>query len=342
MNDLLLYSAVGVTFFYAFANGFHDGGNVIATVICSRSMHPMKALVLATVAEFIGPLILGTAVAHTVAGSVLDVKVLEYLKSETVYLTIVGALAGAILWNVVTWFLRLPSSSSHALIGGLIGAGLVSMGSSGVVFHKVLKGVVLPLLLSPLVGLFTGFTLFSVIKILFAGANRSAGKLFTILQEPTMFLLAASHGSNDAQKSMGVIALLLAAGTEQMSGKLSVPQWAVIGCAAFVALGLAVGGWRIVKTVGYGICRLEPVHSFASQLAASSVILVASLLGGPVSTVQVVSSSVMGVGASRRFSGVHWGAAVNIAYAWLLTVPISGALGACACRGLQAIIAWGQ
>jgi PiT family inorganic phosphate transporter len=158
------------------------------------------------------------------------------------------------------------------------------------------------------------------------------------MQKPTMIFLAASHGSNDAQKSMGVIALILAAGSGEMHGSLYLPEWAVVSCAAVLALGLASGGWRIVKSVGYGICRLEPVHSFASQLTAASVILVASLAGGPVSTAQVVGSSVMGVGASRRLSGVRWSAAANIAYAWLLTVPVSAGIGAGAFWILKRII----
>lgn len=211
-----------------------------------------------------------------------------------------------------------------------MGAGLLAMGPAAVDVEKVLRGVVLPLLVAPIIGIVVGFLIFSLIRGLFGRAHRGVGHFFTFLQKPTMFFLAAGHGSNDAQKSMGIIALVLAAGSGEMHGKLHVPEWAVLACAAALALGLAAGGWRIVKTVGFGICRMEPVHSFASQLAATSVVLVASLAGGPVSTTQVIASSVMGVGASRKLSGVRWTAAAQIAYAWLLTVPVSGALGAAA------------
>jgi len=328
LNELLLYTSIGLTLCFAFVNGFHDGGNVIATIVCSRSMQPFKALVLASIAEFIGPLVLGTAVAQTMASSILRPDLLEQLSPGTVYLMIISGVGGAIAWKLPTWIVGLPSSGSHALIGGLIGAGLVAMGAEGVAIEKIVKGVVLPLLVSPLIGIVLGFFVFAIIRKMFRRANRGVGRFFSTMQKPTMIFLTASHGSNDAQKSMGVITLILAAGSGEMHGSLYLPEWAVVGCAAALALGLASGGWRIVKSVGFGICRLEPVHSFASQLTAASVILVASLIGGPVSTAQVVGSSVMGVGAARRLSGVRWSAAAHMAYAWLLTVPVSAGIGA--------------
>jgi PiT family inorganic phosphate transporter len=328
LNEPLLYVSIGVTLCFAFVNGFHDGGNVIATIVCSRSMRPLRALVLASIAEFVGPLVLGTAVAQTMATSILRPVPLEQLTPQTVRVMIISGVAGAIAWKLPTWIVGLPSSGSHALIGGLIGAGLVAMGPQGVAVEEVVTSVGLPLLVSPLIGIVLGFLVFSIIRRIFQGASRGVGGFFSAMQKPTMVFLAASHGSNDAQKSMGVIALILATGHGEMHGALYLPEWAVVACAAALALGLASGGWRIVKSVGYGICRLEPVHSFASQLTAASVILVASLAGGPVSTAQVVGSSVMGVGASRRLSGVRWSAAANILYAWLLTVPVSAAIGA--------------
>ncbi len=330
MIDHLLYISIGLALTFAFVNGFHDGGNVIATIICSRSMHPLKALGAATLAEFIGPVVLGTAVSQTIFGNILNRQVLENLSPTTLSLMIVGALAGAIVWNLVTWWLRLPSSSSHALIGGLIGAGLAVMGATGVAVDKLVGSVVAPLLGTPFVAFLGGLLTFSSIAGLFAQAHRRVGRLFVVLQKPCMIFLAASQGSNDAQKTMGVIALVLAASGGPFQENTPLPHWVVLGSAAALAAGLCVGGWRIVKTVGYGICRMEPVHSFASQLAASAVILAASLAGGPVSTTQVVSSAVMGVGASRRLSGVRWSTAGSIAYAWFLTVPISAGLGACA------------
>ena len=330
MDGLLLEASIGITLVFAFINGF-DGGSVIATLVCSRAMRPRRALVLATIAEFIGPLVLGTAVARTMAGSILQPGLMEQLAAHDAYLMIIAAVGAAILWSMFSWLLRLPSSSSHALIGGLIGAGLIFMGSSAIQVHEVIKKVVLPLFLSPLIGFVTGFLIFSLIRGLFSHAPRGLGDVFVMLQKPCMFFLAATHGANDAQKSMGVIALLLAAGYSGAQPDFFLPQWAIIGCAAAIALGLFVGGWRIARTVGFGICRMEPVHSFASQLSTTSVVLVASLAGGPVSTAQIMSSSVMGVGTARRMSAVRWSAAFNIAYAWMLTIPVSAIISAGLC-----------
>ncbi len=328
MNEILFYLAIVITFCFAFVNGFHDGGNVVATIICSRSMRPATALLWAAIAEFLGPLLIGTAVAATMAGSILKTDFLAQLSSTTIYIIVIAAVAAAIAWKLPTWFIGLPSSGSHALIGGLVGSGLVALGPEGVSFHQVLIKVVLPMLLTPLVGIVLGFIVFSVLKVLFGRAHRGIGSLFEAMQKPTMFLLAASHGSNDAQKSMGIIALVLAAQTGAVHGPFTIPHWVVFGCALALAVGLTLGSWRIIKSIGLGICRIEPVHSFASQFSAGFVIFVASLFGGPVSTSQIVASSIMGVGAARRLPGVRWSAAGNIAYAWLLTVPVCILLGA--------------
>ncbi len=339
LTDVLFYIALGVTFCFTFINGFHDGGNVIATAISSRSMRPTRAIALAAVAEFIGPFLLGTAVARTMATGILKPDFLEHLPAEQLYVMVISGVGGAIVWKLPTWFLGLPASGSHALIGGLVGSGVVALGVHGVAVEKVVGAVMLPLLLSPFVSILIGYMVFSVLKNLLSRANRGVGQFFAVLHKPTMGFLAISHGSNDAQKSMGVIALILAAGSGEMHGELHLPEWVIVSCAAALALGLSTGGWRIVKTVGYGISRMEPVHSFASLVSAGSVIITASLLGGPVSTTQVVASSVMGVGASRRLSGVRWGAATNIAYAWLLTVPVTVALGAGFCWILLRVVA---
>lgn len=328
VGELLLNISIGLTICYAFVNGFHDGPNVVATLICSKSMHPVKALVVAATAEFLGALILGTAVALTMAGSILKPELVQTLAPQHVYAMAIGAVTAAIVWNLVTWFLGLPSSSSHALVGGLVGAGWMAMGLNGIATRTVAENVFLPLFCGPIAGILGGFFVFHTIRGLFSGAHRSVGHLFAFLQKPSMFFLSASHGSNDAQKSMGIIAFVLLAGGSVKVDAFPIPHWVMIVTAGALAIGLTAGGWRIVKTVGYGICRLEPVHSFASQLTAASVILGASLIGWPVSTAQVVASSVMGVGASRRLSGVRWNAAANIAYAWFLTVPVSGCIGA--------------
>ncbi|MFC1835958.1 anion permease, partial [Thermodesulfobacteriota bacterium] len=324
--------AVGITLCFAFVNGFHDGGNVVATIIGSRSMRPGRALLLATLAEFVGPLIIGTAVANTIASSILKPEALAGLPQPVACLVVISAALGAILWKLPTWFLGLPSSSSHAIISGLVGAGLVAVGSHGIAFSGVLGSVLLPLLVSPIVGIVLGYIIFAIIRTMFASAHRSAGHFFITVQKPIMLLLAAGHGSNDAQKSMGLIALTLAASGGQFQSKVGLPEWVVLSAAAALAAGVAAGGLRIVKSVGYDMFRMEPVHSFASLFTSTSVVIGASVLGGPISTAQVVGASVMGVGASRRLAGVRWHSARSMGYAWFMTVPF--------CGGMSAVLFW--
>ena len=335
---MLLYIALALTLCFAFINGFHDGGNVIATIICSKSMRPMKALIGAALAEFVGPLLLGTAVAHTMGVGIMKPELLKQLLSGNVYLMIIAGVGGAIIWNLATWFLGLPSSSSHALIGGLLGAGITSAGISAVAITNVVEMVLLPLLITPLIGFVFGIPGILVDQACFTGA-RSVGRYFVTLQTPSMLFLAGTHGSNDAQKSMGVIAILLAAASGTEIGDFHLPEWVVVSCAAAVALGLSFGGWRIVKTVGYGICRLEPVHSFASQLTATTVWYLRRLYWVvPLAQARALASSVMGVGASHRLSAVRWPVTANIAYAWIFTVPISAVLSAGVCWILEGLI----
>lgn len=331
MSEALLHASVWLILAFAFVNGFHDGCNVVATIVSSRSMEPRKALLLGALGEFAGAVILGTAVAKTMAGSILNGKLLAGLSQDSLRVLVLGAVGGAMAWNLLTWFLGLPSSSSHALIGGLMGAGWVFLGPSAVAVEKVLRCVGVPLFVSPVVGFLAGYLMFELLKAFFAQAHTGARHFFVFLQKPSVLLLAASHGSNDAQKSMGFM-LLAVGGAENLAGhEAEVPLWIVAACGLAIAVGMSTGGWRIVKTVGYSIFRMQPVHSFSSQFAAASVIVAASLAGGPVSTSQVVASSVMGVGASRRFGGVRWGVVRSILHAWLVTIPVSAVTGAAAC-----------
>ncbi len=330
-EETIFYICIAMVFSFAFVNGFHDGGNVIASIICSRSIRPIRALGLACLGELLGPLLMGTAVAMTMASNILKPDMLEVLPKISVYILVGSAVSAAIIWKLPTWYIGMPSSGSHALLGGIVGAGFTSMGEISISYDKVLNTVILPMLTSPLIGIVVGYFLFSLIRASLGTFHRGIGGMFTFLQKPMVVFLAATHGSNDAQKSMGLISIALAAGTGEMDGQLPLPFWAILGCAVAISVGLAFGGWRIVKTVGFGICRMEPVHSFASQLTSTGVILSASLFGFPVSTTQIISSSVMGVGASRRLSGVRWFAAVNIAYAWLMTFPTCVILGAGIC-----------
>lgn len=338
LEETAFYICISMIFAFAFVNGFHDGGNVIASIICSRSIRPMRALALACMGEFLGPLLLGTAVAVTMSSNILKPEMLESISAIALYVLLGSAVTAAIIWKLPTWYLGVPSSGSHALLGGMVGAGVVSMGADSVSIEKVLMTVVLPMVTSPLIGIMLGYFIFCAIRSSFRSVHRGVGRLFASLQKPTVIFLAATHGSNDAQKSMGLISIALAAGLGEMHGPLPLPFWAIIGCAAAISCGLAFGGWRIVKTVGFGICRMEPVHSFASQLASTGVILSASVFGFPVSTTQIIASSVMGVGASRRLSGVRWSAAANIAYAWFLTFPVSALIGSGLCWLMNKII----
>ncbi len=331
MTDPFFDIAVGLTFCFAFVNGFHDGGNVVAATICSRAMNPLRALLYASIAEFIGAVLLGTAVAKTMSSCVLRPDMVEDIQPHALYIVVCSAMAGAMSWKLPTWYFGLPSSGSHALIGGLVGAGIVGIGVHSIMVDKVVRSVLVPLLVSPFLGIFLGYFLFSIIKRLFGHAQRRIGQFFAVLQRPVMVLLAAGQGSNDAQKSMGVIAIVLSASVHHVEGDLILPQWVLYSCAAALALGLLAGGWRIVKTVGMRISRMEPVHAFAAQLSSAIIMLGASVFGGPVSATQVVGSSVLGVGASRRASGVRWSAATQIAYAWVLTFPVSMVIGAGFC-----------
>ncbi len=323
MNDPLYTTSIGLALAFAFISGMNDGGTVVATIISSRSMSALKAIALAACSQLVGVLLLGTAVALTMMTGILRPEVIDCLPPRRVQLIMTAGLSAALIWQLFTWYVRLPSSGSHALVGGLLGAGFVALGIEGINHQKILKSVVAPMFISPLVGSVMGFMMFLIIRKLFSRAHRSIGRLFARAQTPTLMFLAASQGSNDSQKFMGVIGIILAAGTCPVGALPEIPRWVILSCAGAATLGLLVGGIRIVKTVGYGIYKLEPAHSFSSQLSASSILLSASVLGGPVSTTQVIASSVLGVGAAARFTGVRWPTAVNMAYAWLFTLPMT-------------------
>ncbi|MCB1207983.1 MAG: inorganic phosphate transporter, partial [Verrucomicrobiales bacterium] len=273
------------------SNGFHDSANIIATVIASRAMTPAMAVLIVGVFEFIGPLLSGTAVANTI-GSVVDLSEVERLDAVRIILC---AVSGAVLWNIVTWWKGLPSSSSHALVGGLIGAVANSVGGHHVVwgFSELMRGnvtgvtkVLLALLISPFAGFVCGFIIHKVVRRLLSRASTKANRWLRGLQYVTSMGLAFSHGSNDAQKSMGIITLvLMLAGWQE---GFHVPFWVVLACSISLTVGVMSGGWRIVRTLGFAIYRVRPLHAFDSQLASSAVIIAASLVGAPVSTTHVV------------------------------------------------------
>ena len=331
----ILFSLIVITIIcvliFDLTNGFHDASNMLATLIASRAMSPSYALILVALFTFIGPLVAGTAVADTI-GSFVDLSELEALSGVSLVLS--GVLA-AISWNILTWWLAMPSSSSHALVGGLVGSVLVSAGPGEILwgltqlFHGELTGVskiLVALLVSPLLGFVIGFIIHKVSLVMLRAAHPAIHRRLSQAQWLTAATLAFAHGTNDAQKGMGIITLVLLSGGTL--NEFSVPLWVVFLSACSITLGTLMGGWRIVRTVGYGIYKLRPLHGLNAQLASAGVIFGASLLGGPVSTTHVVSSSIMGLGASERPKAVHWLKAKEIVLTWLFTLPGSALLGA--------------
>ncbi|GAB4454426.1 MAG: inorganic phosphate transporter [Anaerolineales bacterium] len=313
-----LHFVIILALVFEFTNGMRDASNIVATMISSRAFRPQTALTITALAEFAGPFLFGVTVAKTVGGGIVasDVLTLQALSA---------GLAGAILWNLITWFFGIPSSSSHALIGGLIGAALISAGVTAVKPAGLYK-VLLALFLSPLVGFLAGFLVFRIIYLLAHNASPRINEFFKRSQLITAIALAFSHGTNDAQKTIGIITLSLIIGGSLKD--FTVPFWVILISASVMALGTLLGGWRLIRTLGGKFYKIRPVHSFATQLTAGLVILSASAAGLPVSTSQVVSSSIIGVGASERFGKVRWGVAADILTAWLITIPAAGALSA--------------
>ncbi len=309
--------------FFGFTNGFHDAANVVATIIATGAMSPRIALGMAALGEFVGPFVFGTAVAQTIGKNIVDISSFDPRFLELSIFLIIAALVGAIAWNLVTWFFGLPSSSSHALVGGMIGAVLTAYGPDKILW-KGLFYVILVLFISPLLGFIFGTLFLKITLHLSRNATPRANIFFNRMQILSSIALSFSHGANDAQKPMGLIMMSLV--ILGFSPTFHIPFWVIISCAGAIALGTASGGWRIIKTVGSKIYRLRSVHAFCAQTSSATVILAASLLGGPVSTTHVVSSSIMGVGAGQRISAVRWGVAKNIIVAWFITIPASGVI----------------
>lgn len=324
--------AIVIVLVFDYTNGFHDASNIIASIIAARAMTPGQAVLVVAGFEFLGPLLGGTAVANTV-GSLLD---LSTIPKADALLIVVSGLFAAVFWNVFTWWQGLPSSSSHALMGGLIGATLIGIGSEPIDWgvtdlcqgriHGFSK-VLLALFISPILGFLLGFALQRTTMFLLRAARPSVNRRLRQGQWLTAAALAFSHGANDAQKSMGVLTLILL-----LSGQIDsfrVPGWVMLFCACAMTAGVLTGGWRIVRTLGFAIYKIRPIHALNSQLSACGIIFGCSLLGAPVSTTHVVASSIMGIGASDRPKRVRWGMARNILMTWLITIPCS-AIIACA------------
>lgn len=314
----MIIAVIIIALAFDFLNGIHDSSNVVATMISSRAFPPRVALGMTALAEFSGPFIFGVAVATTIGHDVVAAESINNF-------VLLAALLSAIVWNLLTWYLGFPSSSSHALVGGFIGAVVVDAGW-GAIHLDGLQKILIALFTSPLIGYAIGYLILKLIILLCWNATPRINYFFKRSQIVTALILALSHGANDAQKTMGIITLALVTGNYLSTFK--VPIWVIIICAAMIALGTTVGGWRLIRTLGGKFYKIRPVDGFASQLSSATVILGASVLGGPVSTTQVVSSAIMGVGSAERANKVRWGVAGDIVMAWVLTIPATAFVAA--------------
>ena len=323
MSDVLFVLVVVIALGFDFTNGFHDTANAIATSVGTRALTPRMAVLIAAVANLAGAFVT-TAVAKSVAKGIIDGN----LATQQ---TLLAALCGAIAWNLLTWWFGLPSSSSHALIGGLVGAALVQSGEKGVLWHGVAHKVVIPALLAPAIAFAAGFLLLLLIYWVFQWLTPGiASRGFRLGQIATGTWVAFTHGANDAQKTMGVIALAIVLHDNGDVADLTIPTWVKVAAGLAIGLGTYVGGWRIIRTLGQRVFQMEPESGFAAQAAAGTTIYLATKYGYPLSTTHVVSGAVLGAGATKRLSAVRWGVAGNIVAAWLLTIP-AAALVAAAC-----------
>ena len=328
---VLAVSSIVVVVIFDYTNGFHDAANIIATPIASRAMTPIQAVIIVAIAEFLGPIFGGTAVANTI-GKFLDLSDIAASVSMTIILC--GCI-GAITWNLVTWWYGIPSSSSHALVGGLAGPVVAAAGPQYVVWgmeefittgHMTgVTKVLAALLLSPIIGFIVGFLLYRLTSVLLRGAKPIINKYLRLFQFVSAAGMGFAHGTNDAQKSMGIITMVLVLGG--FIPDFTVPFWVVLLCATAITLGILSGGWRIVRTIGFAIYKIRPLHAVNGQASAAAIIFGAAVIGAPVSTTHVTSSSILGIGASERPKAVRWGKAGEIVTTWFLTIPGSAFVG---------------
>ena len=319
-QDIVLWIVVATALAFDFTNGFHDTANSVATSISTRAMPPRVAVGMAATLNFVGAF-LSLAVAATIASGIVDADVIT---TSIVFAGLIGAIA----WNLVTWWVGLPSSSSHALIGGVVGAAFAAEGSKAVISSGLVEKVIVPGLIAPVLALLVaGVAILVAYRIVGRQAPSTVSRGFRLGQIISGGLFSLSHGTNDAQKTMGIIALALIA-TGHLNEGADPPTWVVVSAATAIALGTYAGGWRIIRTVGTRIIKMDPAQGFAAQSAGAAVILSASHVGFPLSTTHVINGAIMGAGAAKRLSAVRWGVAGNIVAAWVLTLPASAAVGA--------------
>jgi inorganic phosphate transporter, PiT family len=321
-TDLTLVLVVLVALFFDFTNGFHDTANAIATSVSTRAISPRLAVLGSAALNFAGAF-LSLKVAATIAKGIVNPSVITLS-------VVLAGLVGAIAWNLVTWFVGLPSSSSHALVGGVLGSSVAATGGFDVVqWHGITQKVLVPSLLAPLLAIPAAALLtLIVVAIVRRRAPGPVNRVFRKLQLVSAGFVSLTHGTNDAQKTMGIITLALVTTGHVSSSSFHVPTWVIVSSATAMALGTYVGGWRIIRTLGQRVTKLEPTHGFAAETATASILYVTARLGFPVSTTHAISSAILGAGATTRFSAVRWGIAGNIVVAWLLTIPAAAFAGA--------------
>jgi inorganic phosphate transporter, PiT family len=309
-----------VALVFDFLNGFHDSANSISTVVSTRVLSPKYAVLWATFFNFAAVFFVGTEVANTVGKGIIHLDIVDNL-------LILSALGGAIIWNITTWYYGLPSSSSHALIGGLIGAAVAKAGTGTLVWSGITKTTIF-IVVSPAIGLTLGFVFMVISLNLNRHSNMArSDKLYRKLQLVSAAVYSLGHGMNDAQKTMGIIAMALFS-KGLLGDTFHIPIWVIIACYTVISLGTMFGGWRIVKTMGTKITKLQPIGGFSAEAAAACSIIGASIAGIPVSTTHTITGAIVGVGATKRLSAVRWGVAGNIIWAWILTIPISAIVSA--------------
>ena len=319
--EVSVYIAISAALFFDFVNGFHDSANAIATVVGTRVLRPLYAVGIAAVANFAGPFIFGTAVAHTVGKGIIQ-------PSFSTVDVIFAGLIGAIIWDLVTWYFGLPSSSSHALIGGLMGSALLAGGTSALVLPGIEKTLTF-IVISPTLGFCSAFGIAIIIMYLFRRYTASyVNKIFGRLQICSSIFFSLTHGANDGQKTMGVITALLISGGMLDSTSFSVPIEVILASAIAIALGTFFGGWRIVKTMAFKLTSLRPYQGFCAETGGGVILTSMAWLGIPVSTTHAIAGAIMGVGATKRLSAVRWGVGKRIVYAWIITIPASAAVAA--------------
>jgi len=316
----VLIGLIAVALLFDFLNGLHDAANSIATIVSTRVLRPQYAVAWAAFFNFVAFLVFGLHVAQTIGTGIIDPSIVDAP-------VIFAALVGAIVWNIITWVLGIPSSSSHALVGGLVGAGIAKAGISAAVWSGLSKTVA-AIVLSPLVGFLLAMVLVVIVSWLAARSTPfTVDRTFRILQFFSASLYSLGHGGNDAQKTMGIIAVLLYS-HGHLGEHFSVPFWVVLSCQAAMALGTLMGGWRIVRTMGLRITRLTPTQGFCAETGGAITLFVATFLGVPVSTTHTITGAIVGVGAARRVSAVRWNVAGSIVYAWIITIPAAAAVAA--------------